>query len=130
VPSEHILVVPTERLQAERASTMEQICAFVGVAPMPDPSALQTEHHRSEEKLVRRPTIVALKRNRVYRVASRLTPQPARRAYGRLTARSADPRTVEINDTLHEELLVRLRPDIEALRRDWLGADFDGWGLL
>ena len=130
VPRERILVVPTERLRRERAATMAEVCTFIGVAPIVDEEVLDAEHHRSEEKLVRRPTIVALKRNRAYRAASRLTPAPARRAYGRLTARSADPRTVDIDDALRRELVKRLRPDVEVLRRDWLGPGFDGWGLL
>jgi hypothetical protein len=130
LPRERILVVPTERLRSDRAATMAEICTFLGVEPLRDVDALEAEHHRSEEKLVRRPTIVALKRNRAYRAASRLTPAPARRVYGRLTARSADPRTVEIDAALRDELVARLRPDVEALRRDWLGPDFQGWGLL
>ncbi len=126
-PRERILVVRTEELRDDRPGSLRRVFEFLGVDPtwkVPTDG----EHHRTADKWVRPPTVVALKRHPVYRVAGRLTPEPIRRVYGRLTTKAADTSKVTIPPSLERELIDRLRPDIEALR-SWLGPDFDCWGL-
>jgi hypothetical protein len=128
-PRDRILVVTSERLLDDRRRAVERVLNFIGATGEPDPCALEHEHHTTTDTRVARRGIEALQRIPGYGTLSRVAPASLRRATLGVRTRGLPPVEASIDPDVRQELLRRLRPDVERLRA-LLGPTFDGWGLL
>jgi hypothetical protein len=130
VRSEQLLLVLSADLRARRAETVSRVLDFVGLPPRPD-LPLSDEVHPTDRKRVPRAWARALGdviiRRRIERVPRWLIRM--RDQQSPLMTRPFRPEETVMTPELRAELAVRLRPDVARLR-EWLGPDFDGWGLL
>jgi len=128
VPRERIKVITTEALRDEPRSTLADVLAFLGVDPDRVPPA-DARHGQTENKRVSTPAKKRLARLPGYRAVSRLAPPGVRQTVQRATSRPVDRAMAALPAALEAELVEQLRPDLVRLR-PFLGARFDGWGLL
>jgi hypothetical protein len=132
-PRKRLLIVMTEDLRNARTATMERIYRFLGVDSTTVPANLNEEYNatNSEQSRAVRPTASVFSRNlrRLpgYRRLASATPHSLKKVKRRL-ATSEIGSTVRISHEVRQELERRLRPDMERLR-DYMGEDFDGWGI-
>jgi hypothetical protein len=128
-PADQLLVVPSERLQRDRASTMAEIYQFIGVDDGLTPrDALTPEFSRSSERRVARPGTGRLRQHRATRRLVAALPKSVR---ARLSPLSSVPSTaghLRLSDATRHVLAERLAPEVVRLRAH-LPADFDGWGI-
>jgi Sulfotransferase family len=123
---QRLLVITTEQLRDERATTVRRVLAFLGVDPeWSDSRLFDREFHRTADKRVRRPLVEAALRVPGTRSLARLAPRPMRR----LASRGIDAgRTTAIPEAVEARLRARLRDDVARLRVH-VGERFDGWGI-
>jgi hypothetical protein len=107
VPADRIFVVTSDSLRDDRRAAVARIFAFLGVDPTWAPPNLDDESHRTEDKFTSR--------------GGRRSFVPRRRVAD-LPDATLSPDDVAV-------LREKFRPQVEPLRA-WLGADWDGWGLL
>lgn len=121
-----ILVLTSEALRLERDEVMRRVFTFLGVEPLP---VTEREFHRTSAKRTRQPVGEFLVRVPGYETVRRLAPRSVRLWMNRkLTAPAADPAAAEISPSVRKDLESELRSDIRELR-NFLGSDFDGWGI-
>jgi Sulfotransferase family len=128
VPPERIKVITTDALRDEPKRTLADLFAFIGVDPARAPTS-PARRGQTERKRMAVPLKARLARIPGYAALKRAAPQPVRRAIRQATTRPVDPAMADLPADLEAELAEQLRPDVARLRR-FLGADFDGWGLL
>jgi hypothetical protein len=131
-PREQILVVPTEELGRDTLGTLARIGEFVGVGPKWTAESLRSHNVGAE---VRTPRDGLLRAQagvpgfaRLRRRLRRTLPRTLKDAIKTVTHREPPP--VEVPERVRRELEARLRDDVAALREQWLGPQFGGWGLL
>lgn len=127
-PAERLLVITSESLRHSRGDTLRRVFSFLGVDASWAGHASIREYHRTEEKRVARSLLGRLQRWRPYRALSRAVPMSIKDRARPLLTRGIDPRTVSLPDALRRELEEVLRDDVASLR-DFVGPDFDGWGM-
>jgi hypothetical protein len=126
-PKERMLVVKSEDMRSERELTLGRILAFLGVDAKRMPDGLVREHNRGAERRRRRPVSTGLRHVPGYRLAAAIAPAPVKRLKERMTTEEmGDP--PPISDSLRREVEESLRDDVRRLR-DYMPADFDGWGI-
>lgn len=127
-PREQLLVVTSEKLRADRESTLGAICRFLGVDDRA-PLAASEEFNRTAERRVPRGAVLALQRTPGLRALWRLVPERLKRAGRRgVLGRGVDAGAARIPDTTRRRLEELLRDDVRRLRA-YLGDEFDGWGI-
>jgi hypothetical protein len=125
-PLDRMHVITSEDLQRKRDETIRGVYAFLGVEPGFASSIFEQEYnatHRAARPIQRR-----LQRVGAIRAVSRITPPAAKRVVIRMTSRRVEPTDVRVAPEVQRELEDRIRPDVLRLR-DYLGGDFDGWGI-
>ena len=123
-----LLILLTDDLERRPEETLDRVLSFLGLEPGWRPPDLGTRHHMTDRKRVPRAW---------WRRLGGLTirsgiPEfnlPQGLATSRLTTRPLTPRDTTMDDDLRRQLEDLLRPDVERLR-DYLGPEFDGWGML
>jgi sulfotransferase family protein len=120
-----LLVVRSDDLRTDRAATVARIYRFIGVADDVVPETLETEMYRSTERRVHTRTFAALRGRGFIRYIPSGVRVAGRRALTRPPVDELPQPRPETVQKLREEL----REEMEGLR-PFLGADFDGWGLL
>jgi hypothetical protein len=128
---DRLLVVTSEDLRHARLATLSRIYRFLGVDDGWESSSptLTREYHRTAEWRVGRPALDPIRRTRPYRALSSFAPGILKRAVRPLTTRKARNRhRPELPPALRKHLEDGLRDDIRRLP-DFLGRDFDGWGI-
>jgi hypothetical protein len=125
-PREHILVVVSEQLRAKREHTVAQVCAFLGLPPPSQPTAIASEHNLTADKLAPRGLVRPLTLLPNWYAMTGALPEPVKALGRRMTHRPL-PRT-EVPPRLRRELAARLHDDV-AFLRDYAPPDFDGWGI-
>jgi hypothetical protein len=123
-----IHVLTAEALRADRSDTMRKVYAFVGADPELAPDGMDREYNRVENKRS------YTKRSKPVRVLTKQAVAvglPISTAF-RLSTKDVDrPDGIEeavVSDEVRARLRDELRDDAVRLR-EWLGADFDAWGL-
>jgi hypothetical protein len=125
-----LLVLTSESLRDDRARVLGDVFRFIGVDPSHVPEGLDTEKNRTSQKYVATEAASRIRRVPGFDAVSRRAPLGLKKAVGRLTF---TPVSARIDTTISDGLLAELRDvfraDVIGLR-PFLGADFDGWGLL
>jgi sulfotransferase family protein len=130
-PREQLLIVKTEDLHA--ATTMERVFRFLDVDVLTPANLGERYNARSSrQQRAARPSASFISRNLRRRLPGykRLlahTPSAFKKMKQRIVAKEMES-TIEIAPEARQELLKRLRPDVARLR-DYIGEDFDGWGI-
>lgn len=129
--ADRLLLVLSEDLRHHRRETVNRVLDFVGLPAQPD-LPLDDEAHSSEDKRVPRAWAralgeVVITRGLEAKVPGRLVRM--REQQSPLMTRPFRREETVMPPDLRQELARRLQPDVRRLR-EWLGADFDGWGLL
>ena len=126
---EQLLLFTTEEFNADAGGAMSRVFRFLGVDDAWVPPRLGAELHRGADKRVPRSWARAVWRAMI---AARRTVDPSywrRPSLNRVLSREVRPEELRIDPQLRERLADVLRPDVRRLRQ-WMGPDFDGWGLL
>jgi hypothetical protein len=130
---EQILLVTSDDLRNDRASTLTTVYRFLGVsADVGEPADMRQEHNRGDVKRMPRPT---LRRARTFAARRGWNGRPVRLLAALEHAGSpwattgipAERRTVPAE--LRGRVAEMLRPDMERLA-EWMPAGFDAWGIL
>ena len=128
-PAERLLVIPSERLQRDRETTMAEVYRFIGVDDALAPrDALTSEFSRSSERRVARR---GTGRIRHHPVTKRVVTALPRSLRTRLSPLSSVPSTaahLRLSDVTRRVLAERLAPEVTRLRAH-LPDDFDGWDI-
>jgi hypothetical protein len=135
-PREQLLVITSEDLRTSREDTMRKVYEFIRVDPDVTPAELERDFYRTKDRAVRSPIPLplrkALKRRfpatRRYKELENNTLGAVRRITGRSGGRTGPPEPVIITNEVRERIVAELRPDVCRLR-EYLGSDFDGWGI-
>jgi hypothetical protein len=125
-PREQILVVTTDELAKERDATITRVLTFLGVDPARGPATYDSgEHNRTDELLVPKPWLDAVRANPIGARLFRRLPYRVQQSIGRERVdTSVGVRDADLRATLAD----LLRDDVARLR-ELLGPDFDGWGI-
>ena len=130
IPRSNLHVTTSEALRSDRAATVGRIQEFIGVDPSFVAPNLDTESHLTAEKRrAVRPAFRRLWANPAYRSAAKIAGPRVKQLAHRVTRSGFDPGNLELADATAEYLREILRPEVAGLR-NFLGADFTGWGLL
>jgi hypothetical protein len=135
-PREQLLVITSEDLRTSRENTMRKVYEFIRVDPNFTSSELDRDFYRTKDRAVRSPIPLpirkALKRRfpatRRYKELENNTLGRVRRITGRNGGRTGPPEPVIIANEVRERIVAELRPDVCRLR-EYMGSDFDGWGI-
>jgi hypothetical protein len=128
LPAERVKVLTTDALRDDPEITLAELYRFIGVDPDVAPTAT-VRRGKTEDKRVSTPLKARVSSWPGYATVRRLLPGPLRAAVRTATTRPVVPAMAELPADLEAELVERLRPDVARLRT-FLGAGFDGWGLL
>jgi hypothetical protein len=137
-PREQILVITSEALKSDRKATMQQVYAFLGVDSNREPDVLDIEFYRTSQRPTYPPAVLwarrFAKRHMLQARFARNLAQSvlARRPAADVPCASACSSTSSSQDEilppdLRMRLADELRDDVARLR-DYMPADFDGWG--
>ena len=127
-PSEQILVVLSDDLKTDRLRTVNRVLEFLGLEGGWDDPDLGREFHITTEKRVLRPTFRRLARMPGYRRVGRMLPEGVKRMALGIRTRGVDPDAAKVSSDVREYIHESLKTDLKRLR-DYLGDDFDGWGI-
>jgi Sulfotransferase domain len=129
-PRNQLLVVVAEDLRHQRELTMKRIFEFLGVDPTWIPMDLDREIRRTSFRRTPRPLARTLRRSSIYRMARDFVPSSARVAVKqRLATRRIDESQGRMSADLRQRLELVLQDDVIRLRA-YVGAEFDGWGIV
>lgn len=127
---EQLLVIVSERLRDDRATTMDDVFAFLGVDPAQAGTTFARELNRTAPQMHRpRAALRLLARSPGYRRLAATAPPGLKRMVQRVgkTAVMSEAEQ-ELTDALRRELEDKLHDETARLRTH-LGDDFDCWGL-
>jgi DNA-binding Xre family transcriptional regulator len=128
--SESILVLDSGRLRNDRVATLDEICAFLELEPMPRDPRLTVERNRAGEKAQERVLYVRLTESGTLRKVLGLMPAATRQRLVRATRRTVSqpiekPALSEGTRATLEEIF---RPEVEELR-EFTGQSFSDWSI-
>lgn len=131
LPRESLKLVRSEDLRRRREEVVADVLAFAGVtdpvAALPDDERNVTARRRVPRRWAVALGGMVIRHGWERRVPARLVRW--REEQSPLMTRAFRPRESTMPDDVRAELVRRLRPDVAELRQ-WLGNDFDCWGLL
>jgi hypothetical protein len=122
-----LLVLKSEDLKTDRMQTLRRVYEFLGVDSSWQPPHLWQEFQTGSEQRPRRPVDHALRKIPGYRTLASVAPLSLKRVKYRLTTKKAPPKPA-LSDGARREVEDRLRDDVRRLRQ-YMGKDFDGWGV-
>lgn len=127
-----LLVIESNDLRQDRPAVLRQVFGFLGVDEGWLPPTLEREFYRSADRRMKAPLVRRMRRVPHIREIAMHIPQPVKNLKHSLTARLAteelDVRRGTIPAELDARLQESLRADVVRLRQ-YLGGDFDGWGI-
>jgi hypothetical protein len=121
-----LLVVRTEDLAADPASTILQVCSFLDVDPAGVTADLDHRHNTSSGKVVPRNQTLAASRMLTLAHQDDLAYQ-LKTSGSWVTHRRLRPGELQLDDDLRQRLQAYLRPEMQRLRAV-VGPDLDLWG--
>lgn len=128
---QRILLVTSDALRTERARTLTDVYAFLGLrTDVDEPSDLDREHNRGDVKRMPRPTV---RRARTVAARRGWKGRPWRKLHALqlagspLATMTIPPEQRTVPPELRARLVEMLRPDMERLA-EWMPSDFDAWG--
>jgi hypothetical protein len=126
-PAEQILVITSDSLRHDQATTVRRTLEHIGVDPhvtLGGPAV----HHRTADKRRPRRGVASLRKSPLAGVASSVLPASVRAAVKRRLTDPVEPADAVVTAEMRAELATELGPEIAGLR-EYLGPDFDGWGI-
>ncbi len=128
-PLHQILIVKSEALREDRRATIRTVFEFIDVdGSYWDPSVMDREFYRTSDKQVPRRSVQAIRRVPWARRLLHRTPESARKVGKRFTSEAPPSDRAQVSNELRAQLIEILREDTERLR-NYVAADFDGWGI-
>lgn len=129
-PPDRIFVFCSEDLYLRRQPALRDLYDFLGVTPSWWSEELEDEQNVTAGKQAVRPSLKALSRQRTLARLFALLPDPAKRAFRRVSYTKPPPRDLAVlPPDVHNALREQFRTDAEQLRT-FMPPDFNGWGLL
>jgi hypothetical protein len=129
---EQLLIIESSDLRKDRTAVLGKVFGFLGIDEEWLPPTLDREFYRSADRRMNPPLVRRMRRVPHVREIAMHIPQPVKdlkhRLTGRLATEELDTRRGTISEDLDAHLRESLRDDV-ALLRDYLGGDFDGWGI-
>ena len=115
---------------------MRKVYEFIRVDPNFTSSELDRDFYRTKDRAVRSPIPLHIRKSlkrrfpatRRYKELENNTLGTVRRITGRNGGRTGPPEPVIIANEVRERIVAELRPDVCRLR-EYMGSDFDGWGI-
>jgi hypothetical protein len=126
---DQLLIVKSEDLRSDRVSTLRRVFEFLEIDEGWVPPTIQRQFYRTAERRMLRSIPLAMRRLGGSHVG-RLIPTAvkARVAKSKLMTTTVDRDEALITDSLRKELEEVLTEDVRRLRQ-FLGPEFDGWGI-
>jgi hypothetical protein len=124
---ERIFVCTSDALRSDRAGALRRLFTFLGVDPDAPLTPVAHERGHTGDKRARRAVWHQLRDNRMYRAVVDHAPAPVRRLGQRALTRRIDVEAGALSDAAIARLRDEFRPEVARLR-EFLPADFDGWG--
>jgi hypothetical protein len=130
-PRSQLLLLTAEELKSNREATLRTVLSFIGVDPSWQPEHVSAEYNTSAGKpRVPRAWARLFGDALIRSGAVRLLPStPPKAPTHPLMSRRIRPSDVAIPDSLREQLVAALRPEVARLS-PMMPSSFDGWGLL
>lgn len=125
-PRDRLLVIASEDLKERRYATVRRVCAFVGVDQEWTSPVLGEEYNRTARGS--RALDRKIRQSRPARKIAAAAPRAIKRLGATVLTKRIDPAGAFISDELRRSLEDQLRDDVRRLR-EYLGEDFDGWGI-
>ena len=129
-PEESILILDSDDLRNHRKATLDRLCDFLEVGPIPADPRLEAEENRAEGKAQEGEWYVRLTESPILRRAVDRLPHGLREDLVRAMRRgvSRPLGKPEISDTSRQALEEIFRPEVEELR-EFTGQSFSGWSV-
>ena len=127
-PRDQVMIVESERMRADRESTLHRILEFLGVDATSMPAVPDREYYQTSEKRVPRPLAQTLRRKQHARTLVKHLPDPVAGWGRRLALHRMPEERGQIPPDVRRRLEDSLRGDVRRLR-DIAGGGFDGWGI-
>jgi hypothetical protein len=135
-PREQLLVITSEDLRSARMETVQKVYEFLGVDADFVPDELDRDFYLTADRASRSPLPVWMKKGLKKHVPStkrfkELESNVVRnlnRVRRRPASGPAPPKSFVISDETRAKLVALLQDDVRRLR-NYLGSDFDGWGI-
>lgn len=129
---DRLMVLDSRALRHDRVATLRRVFAFLGVEDEWVSPAIEREYLRSTDRR-RKPRVVrGLRRIPQLHTIGMFVPGSIktmkRTVARRLPTDELDRSKAWLSDQLQQSLRRALREDVERLR-EYMGADFDGWGI-
>jgi hypothetical protein len=127
---EQLLVVTSEDLLHERATTLARVFSFIGVDADPQLSDADRVHNQASDYRRQSTLVKRVRKSALYGSVRQRLPEGARRFAWRTSTRplAHDPYALQLSPGAREAVLERVRPDLDRLREIVPG--FHCWGLL
>jgi sulfotransferase family protein len=126
-----LLIFTSEELRGDRIPTLRRVYEFLEIDEDWVPPMIEQEFYRTVERRKVRPSTLRARRLPGIRSFGRLIP-PEKKARamksGRLLTKTLDADQAAITESLRRHLEEMLREDVRQLRQ-FLGPNFDGWGI-
>ena len=133
-----LLVFTSDELRDHRQATVKRAYEFLGVDPDFVPPDIDREYYRTRDRAARSPVPLWLRQalkthfpstKRFKELENNLLRRwKAIRRSVRGKSKPSGPRLPDVSDSIREHVHNELRDDVRRLR-EYLGPDFDGWGI-
>jgi hypothetical protein len=132
---DQLLVITAENLRSSRDSTIRRVYEFIGVDPDFRPVDLDRDFYQTSDRATHSPVPLRVRKmlkkrlpwTRRFKELENNTLAAARRI-ARRPVRPAVPGAFVVTDDVRERLCAELADDVRRLR-EFMGPDFDGWGI-
>jgi Sulfotransferase domain len=136
VSREQMLVITAEALRNDRQQTVQAVYDFLGVDATLAPSELDREFYQTKDRAVRSPIPLWLRKGlkkhlpiaKRFKELENNTISVLRKLRGRADGEPEKEQAITITPNVREKLIELLRADVQQLR-NYMGPDFDGWGI-
>lgn len=135
VSKEQLLVITADGLRNDRQRTVQTVYEFLGVDASLVPEELEREFYQTKDRAVRSPIPLWLRKGlkKYVPIAKRFKEvenNTLRRLNQLRRVDQTQPPTkaITVPAEVREKLVAELKDDVQRLR-DYMGPDFDGWGI-
>jgi hypothetical protein len=125
---DQFLIFTSEELRNSRAATMKRVFRFLSVDENWTSPTLHQEHHRTEEKRLKRPLSRVVRRVPALQGVGRFAPRFVKQLDERLETKKVNKEQAQLSEGLRQQLADLLRDDVKRLYA-YMPESFDGWGI-
>ena len=124
-----MLFITSEDLRDHRAPTMQRVFEFLRVDPDWNSPVFDQTFYRADSKRHYAPVAQRLRRSSTMKRVANLAPERMKKLSRTVAMRPSQPGDSTISEALKNHLEAELKDDLKKLRA-YMGAGFDGWGIL